>query len=657
MPRSIARHVLALGICLSGVTQTAQAAITFTETTSLANIQYVGESYGASWGDLNGDGWPDLYVSNHRAFPSLYVNRRDGTFSDIGGSIALWGNDPDADMHGGAWNDFDNDGDSDLYIGTGRVDPHQFFVNQNGALVDRTATYNPDVAQWPGRLPIFFDFDDDGLLDFLMASGESVGDDGSLPNLIFQQAPGGFVDRTADTGLACFSAQIVLLVDVVGDDRLELLCGFGKFPEGVYETSTLPFGDVTGAVPEFGPIQDVAVGDFDNNGKMDLFMVRGATRLTEAVKTGDRSVEAQVITNGTDEKGFRFSSTGDLTVRMETQSIAPSQIRVGLAGMSPAALPFTLSPDDAGTWGIAEHESATDTGLYIGYDTATQQWEFRVSPGGSWVYVWLGIDTTGTVDDVTTFGLATAEQPLAPVLLMQGETGWKNATGSAGLSEPLQCIAAAAGDFDNDMDMDLYVVCRQGLSNLVNRLYENDGNGVFTEVAGAGGAGGVTGPGAAGTGENVALADYDMDGFLDIYVTNGLNMQPPGKGGPDQLFRNTSGDRVGANHWIQLDLRGTASNRDAIGAKVFVTAGGVTQVREQGGGYHRWAQHHQRLHVGLGQNETAQVRVLWPSGAEQVFDAVGANEFYEIVEGGDIRPLSNPPFRGIDAILQLLLSE
>ena len=51
--------------------------------------------------------------------------------------------------------------------------------------------------------------------------------------------------------------------------------------------------------------------------------------------------------------------------------------------------------------------------------------------------------------------------------------------------------------------------------------------------------------------------------------------------------------------FLQLDLVGTTSNRDAVGAKVYVTAGGVTQYREQNGGYHRWSQNFMRLHFGL----------------------------------------------------------
>ena len=69
-------------------------------------------------------------------------------------------------------------------------------------------------------------------------------------------------------------------------------------------------------------------------------------------------------------------------------------------------------------------------------------------------------------------------------------------------------------------------------------------------------------------------------------------------GGPKQLFHNLGN----SNHWMEFDLVGTTSNRDGIGSKVYVTAGGVTQYREQNGGYHRWSQNFMRVHVGLATN-------------------------------------------------------
>jgi hypothetical protein len=195
-------------------------------------------------------------------------------------------------------------------------------------------------------------------------------------------------------------------------------------------------------------------------------------------------------------------------------------------------------------------------------------------------------------------------------------------------------VSGVAGDFDNDMDLDLFFACRDGAGNRANLAFENLGNGTFLRVA-VTGAEGFTGPAvtaAAGTSESVAMADYNEDGFLDLVVTNGLNLQPLRYGGDTQLFRNTGN----ANSWLEFDLVGVASNRDAIGAKILVSSGGVTQYREQNGGYHRWSQNYSRIHVGLGVNDHADISVQWPSGAVDTFTNVAANAIYIITEGQGI---------------------
>jgi hypothetical protein len=111
-----------------------------------------------------------------------------------------------------------------------------------------------------------------------------------------------------------------------------------------------------------------------------------------------------------------------------------------------------------------------------------------------------------------------------------------------------------------------------------------------------------------------------------------LNLQPLRYGGDTQLFRNTGN----ANSWLEFDLVGVASNRDAIGAKILVSSGGVTQYREQNGGYHRWSQNYSRIHVGLGVNDHADISVQWPSGAVDTFTNVVANAIYIITEGQGI---------------------
>jgi len=102
------------------------------------------------------------------------------------------------------------------------------------------------------------------------------------------------------------------------------------------------------------------------------------------------------------------------------------------------------------------------------------------------------------------------------------------------------------------------------------------------------------------------------------------------KGGPKQLFHNLGN----SNSWIEFDLVGTTSDRDGIGSKVYVTAGGVTQYREQNGGYHRWSQNFMRVHVGLGTNTTADTTVIRPDAASQTYAGLAADHIYQLKQGG-----------------------
>ena len=203
---------------------------------------------------------------------------------------------------------------------------------------------------------------------------------------------------------------------------------------------------------------------------------------------------------------------------------------------------------------------------------------------------------------------------------------------AAHLDAPVQCGSVTAGDFDNDMYVDLYLACRTGASNIPNILYHNNGDGTFTAVPDAAGAAGPVGlaiSDGAGTADSVVTADYDRDGFLDLFVTNGFNIMPLYIGGPNRLFHNNGN----LNHWIELDLIGVNSDRDATGARVYATALGVTQFRVQDGRYHRWSQDSKRIHFGLASATSVSLTVKWPSGLEQTFPNVAADKVYTLTEG------------------------
>jgi hypothetical protein len=104
----------------------------------------------------------------------------------------------------------------------------------------------------------------------------------------------------------------------------------------------------------------------------------------------------------------------------------------------------------------------------------------------------------------------------------------------------------------------------------------------------------------------------------------------PSEDGGYRLYRNLCNS---GNHWLEIDLEGTASNRDGIGARVRVTAGGVTQTRVQDGGIHHRGQNHSRLHFGLAKNtKIDKVSIQWPSGTMQELAGVGVDQIMRIKE-------------------------
>lgn len=635
---AVRRFVLPLlGCWVMGATlgNALAAGIKFENRSNAAGLSwYSGESYGASWGDVDSDGLPDIYISHHREMPSLYVNQGDGTFVDLGDQIDSWMEMPEADTHGGSWVDFDNDGDQDLFATVELSSKNNFLVNMGGRLVDQADIYDPALDQWLPRLPVWFDYSGDGLLDFIMGSGPRAGVSAPSPTALFRQTTDGFLNQTEAMGVDCTGSQALYLADVTGDRRTEIICSKAQFPRKIYDYSTTPFKDLKGILPISNPALDVAIGDFNGDLVSDFFVVKGDLRLSDAQVFASKRIDSTLITLSKQEKGFSFAASGTLTIDVNWNNFAADRVMLGASGAHPAGTSFRLSAADPDHWGMVPHDSATDEGLYIGYDKPSDRWTVSLSSGKRWQNAVLKVSAE-SIARLTSHGFGKMEKPVAPDLILSREGGFVMAAGSTGLGAPVSCVSAAAADFDNDMDLDLYLVCRGGVRNLPNRLYENLGKGIFAEVSGAGGAAGIVGPTSdgAGTGDSVSIADFDADGFMDLLVTNGLNMMPRRTGGPDQLFRNQGN----GNRWMELDLVGTESNRDAIGARVVLTAGGVKQLREQNGGFHRWSQHHQRIHFGLGENSVASIRVYWPSGLVEDHGTLNANRLYRIEEGKGLK--------------------
>jgi hypothetical protein len=249
-----------------------------------------------------------------------------------------------------------------------------------------------------------------------------------------------------------------------------------------------------------------------------------------------------------------------------------------------------------------------------------------VRNGVVWEFVDVIVRSQTPIDQVQTLGFEPFREEGVDTLLVRRGDRFSVQSLSGEVGAPTACHSVAAGDFDNDMDVDLYLVCTGPVENIPNRLYENYGKGHFRLVPEAGGAAGSK----LGRGDVVAVADYDRDGFLDLFVTNGADPSSPFVDeGPYQLFRNQGN----GNHWVQIDLQGTVSNRDGIGASVIVEAGGVVQRRGQGGGMHRFTQDHQRIHFGLGKHQSVdRLTIRWPSGSVQQLQNIAADQILTVRE-------------------------
>jgi len=185
-------------------------------------------------------------------------------------------------------------------------------------------------------------------------------------------------------------------------------------------------------------------------------------------------------------------------------------------------------------------------------------------------------------------------------------------------------------DFDNDGRRDLFMANGHVLDNIQlyraearyaepKLMFRNAGSGMFENVSDQ------LGPDflLPRVSRGAAIGDFDNDGALDILVNN--NGQSP------QLLRNDGGN---ANHWLQLLLIGTRSNRDAVGARVKVTAGDLVLYEERKGGMSYQSAQDPRLHFGLGQRSViGQIEIKWPSGAVSKLTNLNADQILAIEEG------------------------
>jgi len=619
----------------------------FKDVTSNSGLTYTGMTHGTAWGDFDNDGLPDLYVTNHLKGAKLFRNLGQGRFTDLTDTMFESQRLSD-DKHGAAWGDFNNDGRPDLVqlTGAGRgvgAEPKRLYLNQDTKFEDVAEAVGVSNPQGRTRMPLWYDFNRDGQLDLFQGAESRF--DQLEPPFIFLQQDGKFTPSKDAVKFASRSPVFCIITALEKNTDTDLVCrvsGKNRTSQ-IFDTSTLPARELE-LLPTTA-FEDIAAADFDNDGNIDLFLARKNPPKSVAFgRPGNKELIADIhiLPKDNDKPaGFTFSSSGQLQLQVASawphSALTPDHIYLGNQGSHPDDLTFTLSSDNDSFEGLASSAPGKLAAVYIGKISA-DKWEIRVTApntaltGGKSTYqqTQFKIVSSEAITDLETIGDPASDEASPARLFMNRGGKLVEESEKRGVNNRIVSgMNVVAADFDNDMDVDVFVLASGTIGKHENLLLLNRGDGHFDVVAKAGGAAGSR----SGVGDSVTSADFDNDGFLDLLITTGGSMGrslgTPSDDGAYHLYRNVAND----NHWLEIDLEGTTSNRDGIGAVVHVTTNGITQVRVQDGGMHNNGQNHQRLHFGLAKNTQIEtIKVYWPSGTVQMLDNVSTDQMLRIKE-------------------------
>ncbi len=290
---------------------------TFTDSAQVAGVGGQGDSFTAALGDVDNDGWLDIYVANGvsrvlGAPNALYRNRGDGTFTDIAPQAGVANHGRSI---GCAFGDYDNDGWLDLFV-INMDGPNALYRNNGDGTFAEVTRQAGIEAPHDGFVGFFFDYDNDGWLD-LFATGWTDNMEEVLQSalsgtpsqernrlaLYHNNGDGTFTDVTSQAGLArTYGAMAAQYGDVDNDGYLDIYLGTGAPPMDTYEPNKLlrntgkgTFLDVTesAGVGNLGKGHGATFADYDHDGDLDLYAPVGG------LNPGDRQHNSLYRNNGT----------------------------------------------------------------------------------------------------------------------------------------------------------------------------------------------------------------------------------------------------------------------------------------------------------------------------------------------------------------------
>jgi hypothetical protein len=499
--------------------------------------------------------------------------------------------------------DYDGDGLDDLFVTDSDTGTKNHLFHNEGHLKFKEVTDTAGVGGGNGPQAIvsdalWFDYDNDGRDDLLIARF-------STPILYHNEGSGKFKEVTKDAGLTKFGNTIAAIAfDYDNDGYLDLMLGNYFKPESLtdlkdphvlpnnldnaingggvtlwHNTGKGSFVEVTekaGFIKHTGWTLDLGHGDFNNDGWQDVYIASdyGTDRIFFNNKNGTFTEVTEKATGYDTKKGMNAEVAdydNDGWLDIYVTNIYDEY-------MHECAMLWHNNHDGTFT------DVSSDTG------TCRTLWGWGAKFGD--------LDNDGWQDLFVTNGLRSAgKENYIPLLL--------NAT-----------ITKPNVDFtDVSSWPDIGGMTWSGYQK--KKLFHNLNGQAFKEISKEAGVDNDL------DGRGVVIADFDNDGRLEMYQTNA-----------DQRSLFYHLDSPVAGNYVEFKLTGTKSNRDAIGARIQVTAGGLTQIREVNGGNGYAGQSSLRAHFGLGKAaKIDSVEISWPSGLKQKIDGAAINHGYHITEG------------------------